>query len=119
MSGPATYQGQRSVRQILMLSCDSRISALPQIPKCRYKGVNFLAGVIKRQRGAECALHAKIAQDWLCAVMATAHCNPLAVQVIADFLGAEAIHHEGQNAGFFLCRPDGLAPKLADRNLFV
>jgi hypothetical protein len=52
-------------------------------------------------------------------VMATAHCNPLAVQVIADFLGAEAIHHEGQNAGFFLCRPDGLAPKLADRNLFV
>src|SRR5450755_2801779 len=65
-------------------------------PQCRDQSIDVLTGVVKGQRGANCALVPEPAHDRLRAVVAGPHRDSLAVKRAADLLGGEPVENERQ-----------------------
>ena len=72
--------------------------------------VDFVVGVVERERRSDGGFHTHTAQDGLGAVVAGAHGDALGVEGLADFDGVVSGEHEGQHAGLLIGGPDQSHP---------
>lgn len=75
--------------------------AQPEIPQSPDPCFDIVDSVVQGKRSADSAPDSEAAEDRLSAVMPGSNRDSIAVQIIADLLGAEAIHDKRNDSGLF------------------